>query len=116
MAESAANNDDDGPEYAVMRETMSRLIRKILPEEICDGLFEMKIIDDTLYESSFDTREPLKSRARNLILAVLKAVKPDPSVFNKFCTVLEKSKKDSIRKLGSHMIGESNTVSHAAIL
>ena len=100
-------------EYKVVRGCLSHLIDKILPEEISDDLFSSSIIDESLYMLSFDTREPRKNRARKLIKAVLDAIKSNPSIFSKFCTILEKSQKESIRNLGNLLRGKSKIMSFA---
>ena len=92
-------------EVEVIRARLPKMLEKIDPEEISDDLFSLRIIDKDLYESLFDRSETRKEKTRKLIFAVFGAIQNDPFVFGNFCTVLEKSKKPSVREIGSLLKG-----------
>ena len=100
-----AEKTTESNEFGVIRSRFSKLIEKILPEEISVDLYSHKIIDRTLYDLSFDKRVLRKDRTRLLMEAVLDATGKDKSVFNLFCSVLEKSEKPSVRELAANLRG-----------
>lgn len=108
LAESSyeSQSNDLPEEYQVIQSKIPELVKKILPDDICDELFSNGLISQSVYESMYNRKVLREDRAREMTLAVLGNVKTDKSKFEIFCSVLEKSKKSSISKLGKDIRGE----------
>lgn len=87
----------------ILKENLPTLVKKILPDEICDQLFSKDLISEAVYTSMFDRSVLREYRAREMVTSVLQSVRKDESNFELFCSVLEKAKKPSISKLGTDM-------------
>ena len=93
--------------YEAIKAKLSKLVEKLPPEEIADDLFSANVITEEVYEQAFDARRPRKDKARKLILCLMNAVKLDYSVFDRFCSTLEKSDKKGVHEWAKILRGDS---------